>query len=62
VTLGINSFVVWFETRRGKELGSNVLQADAKHILSDVWVTLGGTGAVIHVEPDNQDQRSRSAR
>ena len=41
VTLGINLFVVWFETRRGKELGSDVLQADAKHTLSDVWVTLG---------------------
>lgn len=41
VTLGINVFVVWFETRRGKELGSDVLQADAKHTLSDIWVTLG---------------------
>lgn len=41
VTLGINVFVVWFETRRGKELSSDVLQADAKHTLSDIWVTLG---------------------
>lgn len=41
VTLGINIFVVWFESRRGKELGSDVLQADAKHTLSDIWVTLG---------------------
>jgi cation diffusion facilitator family transporter len=41
VTLGINLFVVQFETRRGKELGSDVLQADARHTLSDVWVTLG---------------------
>jgi cation diffusion facilitator family transporter len=41
ITLGINIFVVWFETRRGKELGSDVLQADAKHTLSDIWVTLG---------------------
>jgi cation diffusion facilitator family transporter len=41
VTLGINLFVVWFETRRGRELGSDVLQADARHTLSDVWVTLG---------------------
>lgn len=41
ITLGINVFVVWFETRRGKELGSDVLQADAKHTLSDIWVTLG---------------------
>lgn len=41
VTLAINLFVVWFETRRGRELGSDVLQADARHTLSDVWVTLG---------------------
>ncbi|MBL0312552.1 MAG: cation transporter [Holophagaceae bacterium] len=41
ITLGINVFVVWFETRRGKKLGSDVLQADAKHTLSDIWVTLG---------------------
>jgi cation diffusion facilitator family transporter len=40
-TLAINVFVVWFETRRGKELGSDVLQSDAKHTLSDIWVTLG---------------------
>jgi cation diffusion facilitator family transporter len=41
VTLAINIFVVWFETRRGKELDSDVLQSDAKHTLSDIWVTLG---------------------
>ena len=41
ITLGINIFVVWFEIRRGKSLGSDVLQADAKHTLSDIWVTLG---------------------
>jgi len=40
-TLVINIFVVWFETRRGKALGSDVLQSDAKHTLSDIWVTLG---------------------
>lgn len=41
ITLAINIFVVAFETRRGKELGSDVLQSDAKHTLSDIWVTLG---------------------
>jgi cation diffusion facilitator family transporter len=41
VTLAINIFVVWFESRRGKELDSDVLQSDAKHTLSDIWVTLG---------------------
>ncbi len=41
ITLAINVFVVWFETRRGKALDSDVLQSDAKHTLSDIWVTLG---------------------
>jgi cation diffusion facilitator family transporter len=50
VTLTINIFVVWFEGRRGKELGSDVLQADAKHTLSDVWVTLGVLGSLILVK------------
>lgn len=50
ITLGINLFVVWFETRRGKELGSDVLQADAKHTLSDVWVTLGVLVSLILVK------------
>jgi cation diffusion facilitator family transporter len=50
VTLAINLFVVWFETRRGKELGSDVLQADARHTLSDVWVTLGVIASLILVK------------
>ncbi len=41
VTLAINVFVVWYERRRGRELDSDVLQSDAKHTLSDIWVTLG---------------------
>ncbi len=41
VTLAINIFVVWFERRRGNELDSDVLQSDARHTLSDIWVTLG---------------------
>jgi cation diffusion facilitator family transporter len=40
-TLAINIFVVWFETGRGKALDSDVLQSDAKHTLSDIWVTVG---------------------
>ncbi len=50
ITLGINIFVVWYETRRGKELGSDVLQADARHTLSDVWVTLGVIVSLILVK------------
>ncbi len=50
ITLAVNLFVVWFETRRGKELGSDVLQADAKHTLSDVWVTVGVLVSLILVK------------
>jgi cation diffusion facilitator family transporter len=50
ITLGINIFVVWYETRRGRELGSDVLQADARHTLSDVWVTLGVIVSLILVK------------
>ena len=41
VTLAVNVFVVWYERRRGRALDSEVLQSDAKHTLSDIWVTLG---------------------
>lgn len=49
-TLAVNVFVVWFETRRGKELGSDVLQSDAKHTLSDIWVTLGVLTSLVLVK------------
>ena len=50
-TLAINIFVVWFETRRGNELDSDVLQSDAKHTLSDIWVTLGVIVSLVLVRP-----------
>ena len=36
----INIGVAVYEDRRGKALNSRLLQADAKHTLSDVWVTV----------------------
>jgi cation diffusion facilitator family transporter len=36
----INLFVVWFERKRGRELGSAFLLADAAHTSSDLYVTL----------------------
>ncbi len=39
-TLGINAFVVAYESRRGRELGSQLLLADAAHTRSDILVTL----------------------
>ena len=41
VTLGVNLFVAWYETREGRRLGSDYLIADAAHTRSDIYVTLG---------------------
>ncbi len=40
VTLVVNVFVVWYERRRGRELGSAFLLADAAHTSGDILVTL----------------------
>jgi cation diffusion facilitator family transporter len=39
-TLAVNLFVVWYERRAGKRLGSELLLADAAHTGSDVFATL----------------------
>lgn len=39
-TLAVNTFVVWYESRRGRELKSALLIADAAHTRSDIFVTL----------------------
>jgi cation diffusion facilitator family transporter len=39
-TLALNSFVVWYERRRGSQLGSAFLLADAEHTRGDILVTL----------------------
>ena len=41
VTLGVNLFVSWYESREGWRLGSDYLVADAAHTRSDVYVSLG---------------------
>ena len=40
-TLGINVMVAWYENRRGHELSSHLLIADASHTKSDVLITVG---------------------
>ncbi len=40
-TLGINVLVAWYENRRGQELGSELLIADAAHTRTDVFITIG---------------------
>jgi cation diffusion facilitator family transporter len=45
-TLLINIGVVWFETRAGRRLGSDLLLADALHTRTDVFITLGVLGGL----------------
>jgi cation diffusion facilitator family transporter len=40
-TLAINVFVAWYENRRGQELQSELLIADAAHTRTDVFITIG---------------------
>jgi cation diffusion facilitator family transporter len=39
-TVLVNLWIVWYERRKGRELGSAFLLADAAHTSSDTWVTL----------------------
>lgn len=39
-TLAVNAFVVWYESRRGRQLKSALLVADAAHTRSDILVTV----------------------
>lgn len=41
LTLGVNVLVTWYEHRRGVELGSELLVADAAHTRADVFITVG---------------------
>jgi cation diffusion facilitator family transporter len=40
-TLAANVFVAWYENRRGQELRSELLIADAAHTRTDVFITIG---------------------
>lgn len=40
IVLGINIFVAFYERRVGRQINSSILIADAKHTMSDIWVTL----------------------
>src|SRR5215471_9187894 len=40
VTVAVNLFVIWYETREGKRLSSEMLLADATQTRADVWSSL----------------------
>lgn len=46
-TLGINTAVTIYEAKRGRELNSPILLADAAHTRADVFVTIGVIAGVI---------------
>lgn len=47
VSLAVNVFVVSFERRRGRALGSTMLLADAAHTASDILVTALAIGSLV---------------
>lgn len=47
LTLPINIFVVWYEGKRGRELGSDVLQADATSTRINIFVSLAALAALL---------------
>lgn len=49
VVLGVNIFVTFYERHVGVKVGSPILLADAKHTMSDVWVTISVIGGLIGV-------------
>jgi len=46
LTLLINVWVVWFETRAGRRLNSQILLADAAHTRVDVFITIAVLGGL----------------
>lgn len=47
LTLPINVFIVWYEGKRGRELGSDVLQADAASTRVNIFVSLAALAGLI---------------
>ena len=49
IVLGINIFVAYYERAVGTRIGSAILIADAKHSMSDVWVTISVIAGLVGV-------------
>ncbi len=46
-TLPLNTFIVWYEGKRGRELGSDVLQADATGTRINIFVSLAALAGLL---------------
>jgi cation diffusion facilitator family transporter len=49
IVLGINIFVAFYERYVGLKVGSQILIADARHTMSDIWVTVAVLGGLIGI-------------
>ena len=47
LTLGVNVLIAWYENRRGRELKSELLVADAAHTRADVLITVAVLAGVL---------------
>jgi len=47
LTLGVNVVIAWYENRRGRELRSELLIADAAHTRAEVLITVGVLAGVL---------------
>jgi len=47
LTLGVNVVIAWYENRRGRELRSELLVADAAHTRADALITVGVLAGVL---------------
>lgn len=53
IVLGINIFVAFYERHVGQRVGSPILLADAKHTMSDIWVTITVLAGLIGIWQGN---------
>ncbi|MDX2212613.1 MAG: cation diffusion facilitator family transporter [Oculatellaceae cyanobacterium bins.114] len=49
LVLGINIFVAFYERHVGQQVDSPILLADAKHTMSDIWVTISVLAGLIGI-------------
>lgn len=49
IVLGINIFVAFYERHVGVKVGSQILIADARHTMSDIWVTISVLGGLVGI-------------
>ncbi len=53
IVLGVNIFVAFYERHVGQQVSSPILIADAKHTMSDIWVTITVLAGLIGIWQGN---------